>query len=88
MDRDHEQVETKLVSAESIMRRADFKRGVEDVRAGRAPAFDEFSHDWAYERGRLFASLAPVSMPVRIEGKLNPKAVALYRAASKRRFVL
>jgi hypothetical protein len=88
MDRHHEQVETKRVSVESIMRRANFKRGVEDVRAGRAPTFDEFGDDWTYERGRQWASIAPVSMPIKLNGELNPKAVALYWAATDRRLIL
>ena len=91
MDRETDQVETVRTTAERIMRHADFKLGVDDVRNGRPPRFDnydEINDQWLYERGRLFAIIAPASMPLRIQGKLNPKAVALYRAAYNRGYVV
>jgi hypothetical protein len=39
------------------------------------------------ERGRLWASLALVNMPLRIGGKLNPTAVALFEAAAQRHYI-
>lgn len=75
------------------MRQAGFSRGVNDKRAGR-PFDTEIVDDedtdesWAYERGRLWASLAPVNLPLFIGRKLNPKAVQLYSAASQRKLIL
>jgi hypothetical protein len=77
-----EQVETGRVTIEEIMGTAAFRRGVNDFRNGRPPAFDGPRADsWAYERGRLFAALAPRDMQVvsRRTKQLNPKAVAFYR---------
>jgi hypothetical protein len=76
--RDLEQVETVVATAASVMRTREFARGVADRRTGRAPDFDCGS--WAYERGRLWASLAPLSMAVKIGGRLNPQAVRLFQA--------
>jgi hypothetical protein len=69
-----------------IMSSAAFRRGVEDRRGGRPLREDDGT--WDYERGRLWASLAPIDMPLHIDGKLNPKAVALYNAASDRKLIL
>lgn len=102
-DRDCDQVPVRGVSAESIMRSTAFAAGVNDRRTGKPSRYDDFSFDqsegeavasakinrhWDYERGRQWASIAPFSMPLRIDGKLNPKAVALYRAACKRGYTL
>jgi len=76
------QADTYRVTASSILRRPSFSRGVEDRRAGRPPMFD--LDDWEYERGRLWATLAPVSMPLFIGGRPNPIAVALLAAAMDR----
>lgn len=81
-----EQVPTRAVSAEYIMRHAAFARGVAEKRNGRPPDYDA-NDDWEYERGRLWASIAPLSMPLKIGGRLNPKAVALYKGARKRNFI-
>ncbi|HEY7229160.1 MAG TPA: hypothetical protein VH558_02190 [Pseudolabrys sp.] len=85
------------------MRSRHFAGGVNDKRTGQPPRYDEFTFDqsdsdavakaminghWQYERGRQWASIAPLSMPLKIEGKLNPKAVALYRAACERGLTL
>jgi hypothetical protein len=83
-----DQAPTCRVSVESVMRRANFRLGVEDVRAGRRPRFDDL-HDycWAYERGRLFGRIAPLDMPVFVNGELNRKAMALFDAACRRGFI-
>jgi hypothetical protein len=73
-----DQADTHECTIQSIMRCAAFAAGVRDVRAGRPPRFDEFYDDWSYERGRLWATLAPMSMPLRIGSRLNPKAVLLF----------
>jgi hypothetical protein len=69
------------------MRQPNFARGLADIRAGRP--FDTHTDDdyWAYERGRLFGAIAPLSMPLFIGKKLNPKAIALYEAASRRKLI-
>jgi hypothetical protein len=71
------QADTVACTIEGIMRSTAFAEGVSDVRAGRPPRFDELD-TWDYERGRLWATLAPMSMPLRIGSRLNPKAVRLF----------
>jgi hypothetical protein len=53
-----------------------FALGVHDVRAG-LPLRDihsQFVSQWAYERGRAWAVVAPRTMPLFVNGKLNPEA--------------
>jgi len=80
------QASTRRATASSVLRDPSFSRGVEDRRAGRPPMFER--DDWEYERGRLWATLAPLSMPLFIGGRPNPAAVALLRAAIARGLVL
>ena len=70
------------------MRHPHFTRGLEDIRRGRP--FDTRIEDefWAYERGRLFGMLAPLSMPLRCDGALNPAAVRLCSAAFDRKLLI
>lgn len=85
------------------MSRPAFQRGVDDARAGKLPDYDQFTFDqssdeefvqeqingcWDYERGRQWARIAPMSMSLRIDGELNPKAVRLYDAASDKGYVI
>jgi hypothetical protein len=81
-----EQIDTFPATTAEIMDSAAFRRGLDDVRNG--IPFDWRIGDWDYERGRLFAYLAPLSMSLRINGKLNPKAIALCEAAFNRRFLI
>ena len=81
------QVRTSGTTTQAIMRRAGFVAGVEDVRSGRAPNYDGQDDYWSYERRRLWACVAPSSMPLMIDGKLNPKAIALCNAAFKRGYI-
>jgi hypothetical protein len=74
-----EQVPTCSVSAARIMRDPGFAQGVADQRAGRSPRFEQ--DDWGYERGRLWAIIAPRSVPLKLNGRLNPAAVALFEKA-------
>jgi hypothetical protein len=70
------------------MRHPHFARGVEDIRAGR-PFNTNLDDDyWAYDRGRLFGAIAPLSMPLFIGKSLNPQAVALCDAAFNRKLVI
>lgn len=84
------QASTHPVSIKTIMGNAAFRQGFNDKRVGRTPRFDDDwgLHDWEYERGRLFACLAPVALPLRINGRINPKAIALYKAAERRGYIL
>jgi hypothetical protein len=83
------QARTSCTTTSAIMRSAAFRRGFEQARAGEPPQFDGCCDDpWAYERGRLFAYIAPLAMPLRADGKLNPKAVALFDAAWDRKLIL
>jgi hypothetical protein len=92
-----------MTTAADIMRSADFARGVSDKRNGRPPAYDSYNHYqddsdhvakaklnglWSYERGRQWACIAPPSMPLRIDGRLNPKAVALCDSAFERKHLV
>jgi hypothetical protein len=74
------QADTCRTTTASIMRSTDFRAGVDDVRAGRPARFDEFDND-DYERGRQWATIAPTTMPLRVNGKLNPEALRLLNDA-------
>ena len=76
-----DQAETTSVSPRQIMSASAFRDGVADVRAGMPTRFDDFDDDWAYERGRQFAFIAPMSMPLRIGRRLNTEAVWLFTRA-------
>ena len=58
------------------MRSKAFAEGVADVRRGRSPRFEV--DDWSYERGRQWAVVAPMSMPVKIGRLVNPEAVLVF----------
>jgi hypothetical protein len=68
------------VSVLAIVCSEAFSRGVEDVRAGRAPKYDHQNEDnaWAYERGRHWAVLAPPSMPLFIGKRVNKRALKIF----------
>jgi hypothetical protein len=60
---DREQVDTFRCSTADIVHRRYFALGVADLRAGAPPRFDQLQDQyWAYERGRQFAVLAPVTL--------------------------
>jgi hypothetical protein len=101
--RESDQLPVRGVTTESIMRTATFACGVADKRSGQPPRYDDFMFDqeagdqmakatinahWHYERGRQWASLAPLDMPLKVDGKLNPKAIALCRAAAGQEYVV
>ncbi|WP_164937273.1 hypothetical protein [Bradyrhizobium vignae] len=83
---DVDQVPTVTITTVQIMSSSAFELGLSDVRRG--IPFDWRNGEWEYERGRLFGHIAPLNMPLRIGTKLNPKAVALYDAASSRRLII
>jgi len=78
------QVKTSTCSPETIMRHPNFARGLDDIRVGRSFADDADDLYWAYERGRLFGAIAPRSMPLFDGKRLNPKALRLFVAATRR----
>jgi len=80
------QVRTRRVSTYSIVASKEFARGVEEVRNGLP--FNPDNDEWNYERGRCFGFIAPLDMPLRIGGKLNPKALKLAEAAFDRRLLI
>jgi len=78
-----EQVPTRLVTPAEIMNRPRFALGVADVRAGRRHHADYDLWDgqaqWDYERGRAWAITAPRHVPLKLNGRLNPAALACWR---------
>jgi hypothetical protein len=80
------QASTRLVTTRSIVASKEFARGLKEVRAG--ISFNADNDDWDYERGRAFGWIAPLDMPLRIKGKLNPKALALAEAAFGRKYLI
>jgi hypothetical protein len=80
-----EQVPTRPVTTRSIVASREFARGVEEVRKGLP--FNPDNGSWNYERGRCFGFIAPLDMPLRICGALNPKALALAEAAFNRKLL-
>jgi hypothetical protein len=92
------QVPTRRVTIAWIMSSPEFKRGLDDARKGIAfdwrvsgsgcDGADGADGAWNYERGRLFAFIAPLDMPLRTGGRINPGAVALYNAARGRNLIL
>jgi hypothetical protein len=92
-DRTAEQCRTVPTSSARIMRQPNFKLGLNDVREGRPfrDLAEEPNAQWAYERGRLFGVVAPVSMPLFITDDsrrlLNPKALRLFEVASDRGYI-
>jgi hypothetical protein len=81
-----EQASTRRVTARCIVASREFARGFDEVRTGLP--FDPDNEDWNYERGRCFGFIAPLDMPLRIGGHLNPKALALADMAFNRKFLI
>ena len=78
-----DQVPTYRVPVEAIMARSAFQLGVDDLRAGRpfrdGIVGDSTSDQWAYERGRQWAAVAPLGMVLFTRsGAINPAAADLY----------
>jgi hypothetical protein len=80
-DHDIDQVPVLPTTAMEIMASPEFGAGVMEVRTGQPPRFDEMN-DWNYERGRLWATLAPTNM-----SPGSRKAVLLMEAAFLRKLV-
>jgi hypothetical protein len=80
------QARTHAVTTRSIVASKQFTRGFEEVRRGEP--FNPDNNNWDYERGRCFGFIAPLDMPLRIRGALNPKALKLAEAAFKRKLLI
>jgi hypothetical protein len=87
---DIEQAPTVPASTRMIMSHPAFALGLEDIRNGKPfdPPGGHTKNSWSYERGRLFGAIAPLNLPLRIRGKLNPQAVRLCELAFARRLVI
>jgi hypothetical protein len=81
-----EQARTHAVTTFDIVSSEEFARGLDEVR--REIPFNPDNDSWDYERGRCFGFIAPLDMPLRIKGKLNPKALALADAAFNRKLLI
>lgn len=82
------QTDTHSVSLSAFMRCADFRRGVTEVRQGKAPDFDAPADGLAYEAGRQFGVIAPRTMQVIIAGRVNPRAMDLFECSTRKNEVL
>jgi len=80
------QIPTQPVSAAWIMSQPSFALGVTDVRAGRRIHRDydlwDTNGQWSYERGRVWATLAPRNVQLRRAGKITPEALAWFKSFS------
>jgi hypothetical protein len=81
-----EQANVYSTTIRRVMGSRDFAVGLDEVRKGLP--FNPDNDEWNYERGRCFGFIAPLNMPLRIGGKLNPKAVMLAIAAFSRKLLI
>ena len=81
-----EQARTQAVSIRAIVASKEFARGLDEARKGLP--FNPDNDDWNYERGRCFGFIAPLDMPLRINGRLNPKAQMLALLAFTRKLLI
>jgi hypothetical protein len=74
-----------VTTARAIVRSPYFAAGVDDVRRGLPPQFDlpEADRDWAYERGRQWAVLAPKNLDPH-----SNLALRLFEAAIVRKWII
>jgi hypothetical protein len=78
--RDGDQVPTRPTTIETVMADPYFALGAADVRAGRGyhADYDTWSHSnhrWTYERGRLWATIAPKHVRLKKHsGEITPEA--------------
>jgi hypothetical protein len=77
-----DQIPTRPTTIARIMADPKFALGVADARAGRGyPAnYDTWREgQWSYERGRQWAQIAPRSLPLKMDGQINPRALLWFR---------
>ena len=76
------QVPTSDTTIEEVMSSPYFALGVADQRAGRGyrSAYTTWkgNDQWNYDRGRVWAVLAPRSVALTRDGKLNPAAIVYF----------
>jgi hypothetical protein len=86
MTKFRKQADTRPATTRSIVASRQFARGFDEGRNGLP--FNSDNGDWDYERGRCFAFIAPLDMPLRIGTALNPKALKLAEAAFSRKLLI
>ena len=86
MTKSRKQADTRPVTTRSIVASRQFARGFNEGRKGLP--FNSDNDDWDYERGRCFAFIAPLDMPLRIGTALYPKALKLAEAAFSRKLLI
>jgi hypothetical protein len=73
---------TTPASTRWILSQPTFERRLADARANRGfpQEYDlwDTNDQWNYERGRHLAVVAPANVPLRIKGKINPRAIELF----------
>ena len=76
------QVPTRYASNLWVMSSSAFALGVRDARAGlpHRATYDQWDTDgqWNYERGRAWALLAPLDIPLKRNGAINPDAITYF----------
>jgi len=85
--RTREQAETHRVSIPQHRPQPRFSREGSRKCAKGLP-FNPDEDEWEHERGRSFGFIAPLDMPLRIGGRLNPKALKLAEAAFSRKLLI
>jgi hypothetical protein len=75
-----QQVPTRSATIEEIMAHPAFELGAADVRAGKPPRPDydcwpDINNQWNYERGRVWALLAPRNCKLKRDGKVTDEAM-------------
>jgi hypothetical protein len=79
-----DQIPTRSTTAVEIMSSPTFRLGAADARAGRSYHRDydlwDTNGQWNYERGRMWATLAPHNVPLKkLNGRINPDAVRYWQ---------
>jgi hypothetical protein len=75
----------RLLSDSADLRSAEFRAGVQDVRAGLPARFDDFTvNAFLYEWGRQFGFLIPVSFPLMRNGRPTHEARQILQRAFAR----
>jgi hypothetical protein len=84
-----EQIKTRPITTQAILRDPAFRRGLADVRAGRPFNPDDDHSCWHYGRGRQFGALVPLDFPLfNDDGSLSPVAIEVFDAAYSRRWII
>jgi hypothetical protein len=76
------QIPTVRTTVRQIMASSAFQTGVAEVRAGQPPRYD-IMDNWNYERGRLWAIIAPINLDPGSE-----TAIKLYTVADAKDLII